>query len=462
MSDPDARTEEKLTRAVETQDDSSIKELAEDLHPADLAEFLVDLPEQEKDTLLTALPEETIADAAEHLSATEVDETLSKLPTDKQREVLDDLPDDELVDLLQEVPEPRQEKYISLLSEPKRAVSSDLLQYPETTAGGRMTTALATVQPDMTVRDAIDSLRQIRESTEILSRIFVVDDAQRILGKIRLRDLTFAPRGTLVRDIMDDDTTAIEATADQEEAAQMVAKYDLMLLPVINQKHQLIGVITHDDAIEILEEESTEDMERLSGITPGGEDEDYLQIPVIGHFKKRFLWVLALALLALLSGWVLLENEEVFKPFYVLSLYLPMVVAAGGNTGAQSATAVIRAMALGELDSGSFLRVIWKEFRIGVIIGTLLGVCIALQVRFLLPASIADITDISMPMIAAIVGISLTVQVTSSTLFGALLPLVARTLRLDPAVVASPAITTLVDVSGMVIYFGVAKYLLGL
>jgi magnesium transporter len=462
MSDAESRTEDKLSRAVESQDDSRIKALAEDLHPADLADFLTDLDDQEQDTLLTALHEETIADAAEHLSPLEVADTLAKLPTNKQKEVLDDLPDDELVDLLQEVSEPRQEEYISLLSEPKKAVSSNLLQYPETTAGGRMTTALATVRQDMTIREAIDSLRQIRESTEILSRIIVVDDFQRILGKIRLRDLTFAPRGMLVRDIMDDDTTSIDANADQEEAAQMIAKYDLMVLPVVNQKMQIIGVITHDDAIEILEEESTEDIERMSGIGGGREDEDYLQIPVMAHFKKRFLWVLFLALLALLSGWVLLENESVFKPFYVLALYLPMVVAAGGNTGAQSATAVIRAMALGELDRGSFLNVIWKEFRIGVIMGTLLGICIALQVRFFLPETILDGTNISILSIAAIVGFSLTMQVTSSTLFGALLPIIARSLRLDPAVVASPAITTLVDVSGMVIYFGFAKILLGL
>ena len=224
------------------------------------------------------------------------------------------------------------------------------------------------------------------------------------------------------------------------------------------RKKRLLGVITYDDAMEILEEESTEDIERQSGIGGDRGDLAYLQTPVVAHLKRRFGWVLILAFLALLSGWVLLRYENVLKSFYVLALYLPMVVAAGGNTGAQSATMVIRAMALGELGPSQFFKVIWKEFRIGVILGALLGSCVAFQIRFLLPESVTGGVDIVDT--ATVVGLALTAQIFTSTLIGASLPILARMGKLDPAVVASPAITTMVDVSGSVIYFTLAQIIL--
>jgi magnesium transporter len=232
----------------------------------------------------------------------------------------------------------------------------------------------------------------------------------------------------------------------------------MMALPVVDEEGRLLGVITHDDALEILEEESTEDMEKISGIGGDRGDYAYLQTTVFSHFKRRFGWVLVLAFLALTSGLVLHSYEEVLTKYYILALYFPMVVAAGGNTGAQSATMVIRAMSLGELDSREFGRVIWKESRIGILLGILLGLCVAVQINFLMPGGFAE-EEVSMSRVGFVVAAALMIQIFSSTVCGASLPILARILRLDPAVVASPAITTIVDVSGAIIYFTIAQAL---
>lgn len=241
----------------------------------------------------------------------------------------------------------------------------------------------------------------------------------------------------------------------------MIARYDMVALPVVNEKSQLIGVITHDDAFEILEEESTEDIEKISGIGGDRGELSYLNTSVLQHIQRRFGWVLVLAFLAIISGVVLMKSEAIIKGYFILSLYMPMIVAAGGNTGSQAATMVIRAMSLGELGPLQFLRVVWKELRIGLIIGCLLGACVALQVYFLLP-DVFNPQNLSLLKVGAVVGFSLAAQVASSTSIGAILPLAARACRLDPAVVASPAITTLVDVTGMIIYFGLAKWMLSM
>jgi magnesium transporter len=238
----------------------------------------------------------------------------------------------------------------------------------------------------------------------------------------------------------------------------MIARYDLLALPVVDEDGRLLGVITHDDALEILEEESTEDMERISGIGGGPSERAYLQTSVWSHFRRRFAWVLGLAFVGLTSGWVLHSFENVMKSFYILSFYLPMVVAAGGNTGGQAAAVVLRAMSLGELDTAEFFRVIWKEGRIGVLLGMLLACAVALQIHFLMPPSF--VAGISTTHLAATVGLALVAQVLTSTIVGAGLPLGAKMVRLDPAVVASPAITTLVDISGAVIYFTMAQHIM--
>jgi len=241
----------------------------------------------------------------------------------------------------------------------------------------------------------------------------------------------------------------------------MFSKYDLIVLPVIDQQDRLLGIITYDDALEIIEEESTEDIEKMAGMAGEVSELSYLNTTLATHFKRRFPWLLGLALLAVASGYVMLKFEHVLDQLFILALFLPMVVAAGGNTGGQASTMVIRAMALGELDKGSTARVAWKELQLGLLLGSLLGACIAVTTILLLPLLYSEMpTEIGFVKFGIAVAIAITAQITTSTLVGSLLPIAARRANIDPAVVAAPAITTIVDVSGMVIYFFVAKMML--
>lgn len=447
-----------ILSALESSDPERLLAISEEAHPGDVEQAFERLDDSDREEVLDRLPAKVLSAWADYLPAADVEHRLHSLPKTEQREVLDSLSDDELVDLLQEIEEEERPQFIELLPEEKRLVSEDLMQYPEETAGGRMTMGMAKIGAEVTVKEALEELREVKEEAEMLSRIYVVDEEDRILGKVRLRDLAFSTWDTPIRSLMDSDQISVHALVDQEEAAQMIARYDLLALPVVDDNERLLGVITHDDALEILEAESTEDMERISGIGGDRGEQAYLQTPVVAHFRRRFGWVLILGFLALTSGLVLLKFEEVLKSYYLLALYFPMVVAAGGNTGAQSATMVIRAMALGELDVKEFWRVIWKETRIGVLLGALLGSCVALQILFLLPEAFHP-ENVKLSQVAFVVGVALTAQIFSSTLFGALLPILARAFRLDPAVVASPAITTIVDLSGSFIYFGIAQVL---
>lgn len=429
-------------------------------HPADVAAGLELLDDERRDSILASLAVRTLSQVIEFLPVSDIEKSLDQREPAEQRLLLEVIPEDELADLIQEVPPRKGQQFLDLLSDSKRAALDKLLIYPENTAGGRMTTAIAKLGENLTTGEAIEQLKTLRDSAEVLSRIFVVDPRNRLLGKLRLRDLTFNPQDRPIKELMISETIAINAGADQEEAARMMMKYDFVALPVVDQKGHLLGVITHDDAMDIFEEETTEDIERSSGI--GGERGGvaYLQIPVLTHFKRRFLWVLGLALTALASGWILHSYEKELHAAFILTLYLPMIVAAGGNTGAQSATMIIRSMALGELSTGQFSRAVWKEMRVGMLLGLVLGACIAAQIHFL-PIQRVD-GGLSALAFAAVVGFSLTAQILSSTIIGASLPLLATLARLDPAVVASPAITTLVDVSGMIIYFAIASSLLAI
>jgi magnesium transporter len=456
---------EDLARAIEAEDQSAIRSIAQDLHYADLAHIYQEVDEERHSLFLKTIGPEIAADVIVQLPDSMIEEALDHFSPAELKILFRELSDDDRVDVLQDVGDEARLRYLGLLGPEDEELTRSLLRYDEDTAGGRMTTQFGRLFADMTVKQAIDSLRRDQEVTETLSRIFVVDNKGHLIGRVRLRDLAFNPWQTPIRDIMKEvgPEQRTLATTDQEEAANLLLKYDLIVLPVVDEFDHLLGIITYDDAMEILQEESTEDMEKLAGIAGEPVEETYLQASVATHFKRRFLWLFFLALLAIASGYVMMRFEGTLTRIFLLSLYLPMVVAAGGNTGGQASTMVIRAMSLGELVAGTAVKVLWKELRLGMILGLTLGCSIAAITIFILPAFRPDLPDgVTFTRFGMTVAVALAAQITSSTVIGALLPLGARAIRLDPAVVAAPAITTVVDVSGMVIYFTVAQAILGL
>ncbi len=453
---------EALESAIQNRDAEAFRTSAEGLHYADLASVFQNLDNDEARGFFTQhISLDSFPNILAELPDALIEETLERFDQSAQREILGKLVDDDRTDILQDVSTEARKRYLAMLKPEQQETTRSLMRYEEDTAGGRMTTHAARIRLGATVKEALEVLREYKDSAESLARIYVVDEDGRLRGKIRLRELAFNSWDTLVEDIMDQADLFILASTDQEEAAQMFTKYDMTLLPVVDEYDHLLGVITHDDVLEIIEEESTEDIEKMSGIAGEQSEQTYLNTSVATHFKRRFPWLLVLALLAISSGYVMLRFEHMLSSIYLLALYLPMVVAAGGNTGGQAATMVIRAMSLGELEAGSTAKVITKELFLGIFLGATLGCCIALITLFVLPIFNPPLPEnIAISTFALAVSVALGAQITTSTLSGALLPLGARAIKLDPAVVAAPAITTLVDISGMVIYFTAAQAIL--
>lgn len=454
---------EELLRALEHSDASALLAAAENVHYADLAALYEDLDDQKRDLLLKTIGPELATDMVAELPDTLIEDALNHFKPAQLRVLLGNLSDDDRVDLFQNVDDETQGRYFGLLGAQDKELTKNLLKYEEDTAGGRMTTKIGRLTADMTVKEAIAVLRRDREDTETLARILVVDKDGRLVGKIRLRELAFNTWDTPISDLMEECDEYILASADQEEAARLLARYDLVVLPVVDEFHHLLGVITYDDALEIVQQESTEDIEKLAGI--GGEQSEvsYVNTSATLHFRRRVIWLVGLAFVSIASGYVMYRFSEILQQAFILSLFLPMVVAAGGNSGGQAATMVIRAMALGEISAGHALRIAWKEARTGILLGLSLGLAISAFIALLLPVIQQDTGgSFSYQQLAVAVAIALTIQVLSSTVMGAMLPIAARAIKLDPAVVSSPSLSSMVDVSGMLIYFSVASAILSL
>jgi magnesium transporter len=465
MPDDEATTpHDDLLRAVAADDLSAVRTLAEETHYADLAKAYQELDEEKHPVFLKTIGPALAADMLVELPDSLIEEALDAFSPSELKILFRELSDDDRVDILQDVGDEARLRFLGLLGPEDEELTRSLLKYDHDTAGGRMTTRIGRVFLNQTVKQAIEMLRRGQESTETLSRIYVVDDKGRLMGKLRFRDLAFNTWDTPLRDIMREiGPERVLATADQEEAANMLLKYDLIALPVVDEFDHLLGIITHDDAMEIMQEESTEDIEKIAGIGGEQSEETYLNTTILTQFRRRAGWLTGLAFVSILSGYVMMRFGTVLSQVFILSLFLPMVVAAGGNTGGQASTMVIRAMSLGEIDPGTAWRVAWKELRTGFFLGSLLGACMALFTVVLLPFFHIDLpAGMTLGNIALSVAIALATQVTSATFLGSLLPLGARAVQLDPAVVSAPAIAAIVDVSGMVIYFSVARAILGL
>jgi magnesium transporter len=455
---------DELLRAVEAEDLSAVRARAEDMHYADLAQAYQDIDPHKQHVFLKTIGPELASDMIVELPDSMIEDALDAFSPSELKVLFRELSDDDRVDILQDVGDEARLRFLGLLGPEDEELTRSLLKYDHDTAGGRMTTRTGRIFASQTVKQAIDMLRRSQESTETLSRIFVVDERGRLIGKLRFRDLAFNTWDTPVRDIMREvGPERVLATADQEEAANMLLKYDLIALPVVDEFGHLLGIVTHDDAMEILQEESTEDIEKIAGIGGEQSEETYLNTTILTQFRRRSGWLIGLGFVAIASGYVMMHFGNVLSQVFLLALFLPMVSAAGGNAGGQASTMVIRAMSLGEILPGAAWRVAKKELQTGFYLGLVLGICMAgftiVILPFFIPALPAGIT---FAQIALAVCVSLTTQVTSAAFLGSILPLGARSAKLDPAVISTPAVAAIVDVTGILIYFAIARAILGL
>ncbi|MFN4300082.1 MAG: magnesium transporter [Thermaurantimonas sp.] len=370
-------------------------------------------------------------------------------------DIFEHMPSDSRADLFQHLTQQEQAELLPYLSKKTREDVIHLSAYPPETAGGIMSTDFATVHADMTCAEAIDKIRLDAPSKKTIYYCYVVDDEMKLIGFITLKDLIMATPHTLVQDAMHTEFVFGRVTDDREEIAAKIEKYDLVALPIINHKDQLVGIVTHEEAIDIIRAEHTEDMQKFMGIVEANKEFDYLGTSSWEHFKRRAVWVISLAALGIVSGMIIHSYENAIEKLLILALYMPMVADTGGNAGSQAATVVVRALALGQLTFKDWLKVIWKETKVSTLLAICLGVLAFAKVLFLSWETEIP-SQYSLSVIAFVISLALSLQVISATIIGAALPLVVRRFGGDPAVAASPAITTVVDITGLLIYFGVA------
>ncbi|MCX7775254.1 MAG: magnesium transporter [Spirochaetaceae bacterium] len=438
----------------------SILEFFSDRHPTEIAEILTGLEPEDALKILKALDKDLSADVLSELpSSYQVD--LTDLLSEKElASYVERMEPDDRVDMLKAMPD-RVEDVLPVLDKEEQEEIRQLAQYPEGTAGSIMTTDYVAVPAHLKVSEAIEKIRHEGAPKESLYTIFVIDTEGCLVGSISLADLILANPGAKLADIMDEQVHSVVAMTDREEALYLFSRYDLVSLPVVDDERHLIGIITHDDAIDVLEAERTEDIERFMAISGKHEDTTYLHTSVWDNFRHRVLWLVILAAAGLLSGAVLQSFEETLTSLLILAFYMPMLADTGGNTGSQSATVVVRALALKEITPKDALKVIWKELRIGLLLGLVLGVLAFVRV-LLTGGGVSLPGGIDLSMVGLAIAIALSIQVITATLIGALLPLGAAALHLDPALIASPALTTVVDITGLFIYFSTAKAILHL
>jgi magnesium transporter len=321
-----------------------------------------------------------------------------------------------------------------------------------------MTSEYMTLPLNITAGEALAKLRKEGPEKETIYESYIVDSDRKLIGVISLKDLILAPTHSKLSDIMQTDIIFVRSSDDQEEAAQKIAKYDLLAIPVLNDSDALVGIITHDDVLDILQEEHTEDVEKLMAITAssGG---NYLEISSWDHFKRRVSWIVGLAAMGVFSGAIIHRFESVLEQYILLAIYMPMMADTGGNTGSQSATVVIRALALQQVQLKDSLKVLFKEFKVSLLLAIILMLLAFIKVLFISDEPTLP-SGRTLKDIAFIVSGALGLQVITSTLIGALLPLGAAKLKVDPAIIAAPALTTVVDISGLLIYFLLAQALL--
>jgi magnesium transporter len=448
-----------LRELIEKNDNKALQSFCASVHPASVAEFLGALSGPEIWRVLTPLEPRLRAEIFGSLDQEIQVELAESLKRQDLAQIVTHMSADERVDLLKRLPEDKQETLMPVLAQVEREDIRRLFSYAEGTAGAVMTSDYATLSPDQTVQEALAKLRQEAPDKETIYYSYVVDSDRRLIGFLSLKDLILARPAKRIEDLMHRDLIYAKVSDDQEEAAQKIAKYDLIALPVVNGNNVLVGIITHDDAIDIIHQEHTEDMEKFMAIAGSHETGTYLRTSSWGHFKNRCIWLVALAALGLVSGYIVQSFEGLLLQFAILATFMPMLADTGGNTGSQSATLVVRALAIREIFPRDVLRVLWKEFKVGLPMAVLLaGLAFGRVVFFAGGSSRPE--GYPLTTIGLAVGAALGLQVLTSTLIGSLLPLAAAKLKFDPAIVASPALTTIVDITGLIIYFATAKFLL--
>ncbi|MBQ9393498.1 MAG: magnesium transporter [Oscillospiraceae bacterium] len=449
---------EKIEGYLRSKQYAQLRDLLLRLEPADIAALLEESGEDTMPLLYRLLPKELAAEVFVELESDSQEMLINGFSNTELREVLDELYLDDAVDIVEEMPANVVIRILDKATPEMRKSINDMLKYPEDSAGSIMNVEYLSLKANMTVEDALKRIRRIGGELETINTLYVTDNTRHLLGVLTVRDLLLAEADDLISDLMDGNVVSVNTLDDKEAVAQAMSKYDYLSMPVVDQENRLIGIVTVDDAMDVMEEEATEDIEKMAAITPT--DKPYLKTSAFDTFKARIPWLLLLMVSATFTGLIITSFETSLAVVPVLTAYIPMLMDTGGNCGSQASVTVIRALSLDEVEFSDILQVVWKEIRVAVLCGAVLAVANYAKMM-LVDRMLLGNTALS-PLVAGVVCLTLVCAVAVAKFVGCTLPLLAKKIGLDPAVMASPFITTIVDARSLLIYFQFATHLLGL
>jgi magnesium transporter len=437
---------------LEARDFSTLKEVLSEWTPTDVAELISDLPESEQALIFRILPRDLAADIFEYIDFDMQVSLLKGLGKEEVTAILNEMSPDDRTALLEDLPGSVARQMITLLSAEERKIAVTLLGYPEESVGRLMTPDYITVKPELTMIDVLNHIREYGKDSETLNIVYVVDEKGKLVDDLRIRDIILASLDTKVSDLMNENFVALNVTDDQEKAVGAFKKYDRVALPVVDKMGLLIGIVTVDDVLDVAEEEATEDIHKLGGVE--ALDEPYSTIPILSMVKKRAIWLTLLFIGEVLTAIAMGYFENEINKAVVLSVFIPLIISSGGNSGSQAATLVIRAMAIGEITLRDWWLIMRREIMSGFSLGCILGTIGFIQVTIL--ANFVGSIGEHWVLVAMTVGFSLIGIVLWGTLSGSMLPFILKKLGADPATSSAPLVATMVDVTGLIIYFTMA------
>ncbi len=440
---------EALLDLLERRDYHALRAMLSEENEVDVAEALAELPQEKAVVAFRTLPKELAAEVFSNLPP-ETQQTIIQSATDQELSaIVEELYVDDAVDMLEELPANVVKRVLKNAGPDTRRLINQYLNYPENSVGSIMTAEFTDLRQTMTVAEAIDHIRRTGADSESIYTCYVIDRGRKLEGVLTLRELLLAGDDQRVADLMETDVITAETTEDQEEAVARMMRYDFISLPVVDTEQRLVGIVTVDDVMDVMEEEATEDFEKMAAMAPS--EKPYLKTGVFSLAKHRIMWLLVLMISGMITGGILGRYEAAFAAMPLLVTFIPMLTDTGGNAGSQSSTLVIRGMAVGEIQLRDFVKVFWKELRVSVLVGAVLSAVNFVRLIITYPGN---------EMIALTVALALFVTVLLAKTVGGVLPMAAKLCRADPAIMAAPLITTIVDAISLVVYFQIASALL--
>ena len=440
---------EDIEKLIEEKKYSEIKKVLNEMNEYDISEILEELPPKELVKIFRLLNKDIAADVFSYMDTDKEAMIIASLTEKEAIDIINDMAADDATDLMDEIPANVVHRLLKKVDPDTRRDINQLLKYPDNSAGSIMTVEYLDFRDDLTIKDALKKIRQEYDDKETINICYVVDKKRQLIGKVALKDLVINPEDKLIKDVMDDDVHPVNTLMDQEEVARIIQDYDITAVPVVDSENKLVGIITIDDVVDIIEEEATEDIEKMAAITPT--EKSYLKLSVFDIWKSRIPWLLLLMISATFTGKIIQHYESALAMHVVLTSFIPMLMDSGGNAGGQASVTVIRGLSLNDIEFSDTLKVIWKEIRASVLIGITLAVA-----NF---GKLLLIDKVSTNVALVVCG-TLIIVVMIAKFIGCTLPILAKRMGFDPAVMASPFITTIVDAISLFVYFQIAVHVL--